>query len=108
MKQRGMTLLEVMEAMAKLAIAGLALKKTIGEQVRNLTRLEQKQFAHGVADNQLAQLYLQRTWPAQQWQHFNTLIAEERWFCRFRGVSTGDPGFRGLEIEVRLDESSQH
>ncbi|MFB5173636.1 type II secretion system minor pseudopilin GspI [Erwinia amylovora] len=108
MKQRGMTLLEVMVAMAILAIAGLALMKTSGEQVRNLTRLEQKQFAYWVADNQLAQLYLQRTWPAQQWQHGNTLMAEQRWFWRWRGVSTGDPGIRGLEIEVRLDESSQH
>lgn len=107
MKQQGMTLLEVMVALAILSIAGLALMKTSGEQVRNLTRLEQKQFAYWVADNQLAQLHLQQTWPAHHWHQGSTMMAEQRWFWRWRGVSTSDPQMRALEIEVRLDPSSQ-
>ncbi|CAO95833.1 type II secretion system minor pseudopilin GspI [Erwinia tasmaniensis] len=108
MKQRGMTLLEVMVALAILAIAGLALMKTTGEQVRNLTLLEQKQFAYWVADNQLAERYLERTWPAQQWLYGTSVMAEQRWFWRWRGVSTSDPKIRALEIEVRSDKNSQH
>lgn len=107
MKQRGMTLLEVMVALALLAIAGLALMKTSGEQVRNLSRLEEKQFAYLVADNQLAQLQLQQVWPPQSWQYGNTSMAQRRWYWRWRGVSTRHAQIRALEIEVRLDPSQQ-
>lgn len=107
MTQRGMTLLEVMVALALLAIAGIALMKTSGEQVRNLSRLEEKQFAYMVADNQLAQLQLQQVWPPQSWQYGNTAMAQRRWYWRWRGVSTSNAQIRALEIEVRLDPAQQ-
>lgn len=102
MKQRGMTLLEVMVALALLATVGLALMKTSSEQVGNLTRLEQKQFALWVADNQLAQLQLQNQWPDLNWHHGSTVMADREWYWRWRGVSTSDSRLRALEIEVRL------
>jgi general secretion pathway protein I len=97
-----MTLLEVMVALAILALAGLAVMKTSGEQVRNLTRLEQKQFAAWVAENQLTQLRLQRTWPAESWHQGSSTMAGQEWQWRWRGVATSAPALRAVEIEVRL------
>ncbi|MEN5016777.1 type II secretion system minor pseudopilin GspI [Erwinia sp. Eh17-17] len=104
-QQRGMTLLEVMVALALLAIAGLALIDSSSEQVRNLSRLEQKQVAYLVADNKLTRLQLQQRWPPQSWQHGSSLMARQRWYWRWRGASTSDPAIRMLEIEVYRDPS---
>ncbi|HEJ9097001.1 type II secretion system minor pseudopilin GspI [Serratia odorifera] len=103
MKARGMTLLEVMVALAILALAGLAVMKTSGEQIRNLDRLEQKQFAAWVADNQLTLLRLQQVWPAERWHHGVSVMAGLEWHWRWRGVATSAAALRAVEIEVRLD-----
>uniref|UniRef100_UPI0035C69BFE type II secretion system minor pseudopilin GspI n=1 Tax=Serratia quinivorans TaxID=137545 RepID=UPI0035C69BFE len=103
MKCQGMTLLEVMVALVILAVAGLAVMKTSGEQVRNLDRLEQKQFAAWVAENQLTQLRLQQVWPEESWHHGVAAMAGQEWHWRWRGVATSAPALRALEIEVRLN-----
>ncbi|HCK00065.1 MAG TPA: type II secretion system protein GspI [Serratia grimesii] len=107
MNCRGMTLLEVMVALAILALAGLAVMKTSGEQVRNLNRLEQKQFAAWVAENQLTQLRLQQVWPAESWHHGSSAMAGQEWHWRWRGVATSAPALRALEVEVRLAADSE-
>ncbi len=53
MNCRGMTLLEVMVAMAIFAIAGITLMETVTEQVVALATLEDKTFASWGADNPL-------------------------------------------------------
>lgn len=107
MKCQGMTLLEVMVALVILALAGLALLKTSGEQVRNLNHLEQKQFAAWVAENQLTQLRLQQVWPAEQWHQGQSTLAGHSWHWRWRGVATSTPTLRALEVEVRQDPDSR-
>lgn len=102
MKCEGMTLLEVMVALAILSLAGLAMLKTSNEQVRNLSYLEQKQFAAWVAENQLVHLRLQKIWPPEQWRYGSQIMAEKEWYWRWRGVSTTAPELRAVEIEVRL------
>lgn len=108
MNCRGMTLLEVMVALMLLAIAGLAMIQTSSGQLRNLNHLEQKQLAYWVADNQLMRIYLQGGWPEENWQQGSTDLADERWYWRWRGISTSDPQLRGIEIEVRLQPKNAH
>lgn len=107
MKCQGMTLLEVMVALAILALAGLAVMKTSGEQVRNLSQLERKQFAAWVAENQLTTLRLQRVWPAERWHEGSSQMAGQEWHWRWRGVATSAPTLRALEVEVRLDADAR-
>jgi general secretion pathway protein I len=102
-----MTLLEVMVALAILALASLAVMKASSEQIRNLDHLERKQFAAWIAENQLTQLRLQQAWPAESWHHGVTTMAGVVWHWRWRGVTTSTPALRSLEIEVRLDEGTE-
>lgn len=62
MNARGMTLLEVMVALAVFAIAGLAVMKTASEHLSGLNYLEQKTLATWVVENQLVQQKLEAKW----------------------------------------------
>ncbi|WP_145932202.1 type II secretion system minor pseudopilin GspI [Yersinia bercovieri] len=104
MNCRGMTLLEVLVALAVLALAGLATIKSTGEQVNNLSHLEKKQFAAWVAENQLVRLRLQNVWPQERWHEGQSIMADITWHWRWRGVSTSDAQLRALEIEVSQNE----
>lgn len=107
MKCRGMTLLEVLLATVILALAGLALLKSSGEQVANLTYLQQKQIAAWVADNELARLRLAAIWPDSAWHEGYSEMAGERWYWRWRGRMTSSAQVRKTEIEVATDDRWQ-
>lgn len=106
MNCRGMTLLEVLVAIALLAIAGLALLRTSSGQLHHLSHLEQQQLAWRVADYQLKRLQLDGGWPAENWHHGDMAMAGERWFWRWRGVSTAETHIRAVEMEVRLEQQA--
>lgn len=99
--QRGMTLLEVMLAMAILAGAGLALIRNGGQQVHHLSRLEQQQFATWLADSQMHILQQQPEKTASHWQQQQGELAGERWYWRWRALATSVPQMRTLELEIR-------
>jgi general secretion pathway protein I len=103
MKERGMTLLEVMVALMVLAIAGLAAMKTSTEQISNLDYLRQKQVAAWVAENQMTLLRLHNVWPTERWHEGKSEMAEQTWYWRWRGVTTTTPNLRALEIEVHQE-----
>jgi len=99
--QAGMTLLEVMIAMAVFALAGLAVMNSASEHLRSLSYLEQKSMAQWVASNQLTELKLSRAWPGDEWTRGTSEMAGSTWHWRFRGGATADPRFRAIELEVR-------
>lgn len=106
MNQQGMTLIEVMVAMAVLATAGLALMNISRQQLGNLDYLEQKQIAGWVADNQLALAQLQpRVGPAPQ--QGESLQAGRLWYWTLKSIATTQPGIVALEVEVRTSPESE-
>lgn len=102
-RQQGMTLLEVMVALAIFAIGCLALINATGGQVRSLGAIEAKAVAFWVADNQLTLLQLEALPPALTWRSGTAEMAGETWHWRYRGRDTTDVGMRAIEIEVRRD-----
>ena len=100
-KARGMTLLEVMVALAVFAIAGLAVMKTASEHLSGLNYLEQKTLATWVVENQLVQQKLEGKWPGDSWVEGDEEMAGQTWYWRYRGVATADSNFRALDMEVR-------
>ncbi len=101
MKVRGMTLLEVMVALAVFAIAGLAVMKSASEHLVGLAYLEEKTLATWVAENQLVQQKLENRWPRDSWVEGEEELAGKTWYWRYRGVATIDINFKALDMEVR-------
>jgi len=101
MKAGGMTLLEVMVALAVFAIAGLAVMKTASEHLSALNYLEEKTLATWVVENQLVQQKLEGKWPGDSWVEGDEEMAGQTWYWRYRGVATADNDFKALDMEVR-------
>ena len=108
MNVRGMTLLEVMVALAIFAMAGLALVRTVSQQTVGLSALEEKTFATWVADNHLAEVMLAKAWPGLSWTEGTEEMAGRKWYWRWRGVETEDDQFRAIDVEVRTDSQSKN
>jgi general secretion pathway protein I len=106
MNARGMTLLEVMVAVAVFAIAGLAVMKTASEHLSALNYLEQKTLATWVVENQLVQQTLEKTWPSDSWVTGEEQLAGQTWYWRYRGVTTSDNNLKALDMEVRTDSKA--
>ncbi|MBV7415351.1 GspI family T2SS minor pseudopilin variant ExeI [Aeromonas sp. sif2433] len=107
MKARGMTLLEVMVALAVFAIAGLAVMKTASEHLSGLNYLEEKTLATWVVENQLVQQKLESKWPGDSWVAGEEDMAGQTWYWRYRGVATADNNFKALDVEVRTEAKAE-
>ena len=99
---RGFTLLEVLLALALLAISGMAALSLSGETLRNTPIIEQRILAQIVADNQMMDIHLRQKWPTLNWQRTEHELAGQRWVVRYRSVKTSSNDFRAIDVEVRL------
>ena len=105
--ERGMTLLEVLVALAVFALAGLAMVRTVTGQMVALGDMEEKTLATWVADNQLAELTLAKRWPGLDWTKGQEKMAGRTWYWRWQGVETNDDNFRALDVQVSTDEEGK-
>ena len=107
MSCRGMTLLEVMVALAIFAVAGIAVMSSVSQQLVGLTALEEKTIATWVADNRQVEVKLRKNWPGLSWTNGKEEMAGQTWDWRWRGVETQDSSFRALDVEVRSEEKAK-
>lgn len=103
-KQKGMTLLEVMIALAILAVSGLAVMKSASEALNNQAYLEQKTFALWVASNRLVELKLEGDTLPASWEDETEELAGNTWYLRYQTVATGNDDFKALDIEVSTEK----
>lgn len=104
---RGFTLLEVMVALAVVAIALSALVKGGSQSAATAAHLRDKSLAHWVAMNRVAELQLQKQWPAPGESRGDEEMAGRRWHTLARVSTTEDPDIRRLEVEVRASEAKE-
>jgi general secretion pathway protein I len=102
--QHGFTLLEVMVALAVVAIALAALVKGGSQSAVTAAHLRDKSFAHWVAMNRVAELRLQPQWPATGESGSDEEMAKRRWYTLAKVSATDDPDMRRLEVEVRTSD----
>jgi len=107
-KQVGMTLLEVMVAMAVFATAGLAVMKVATENISSLSYLEEKTFANWVAENTLVELKAAGTVPSKSWRQGRQELAGREWFWRYKGESTTSNDFVAVTVEVTTDAAYKY
>ena len=100
-KQRGFTLLEVMVALAILALTLGAMIQAGGASARNVAMLRDRTLASWVALNKVNEALLQREWP-EPGSHADTVTLSNReWYWEVRIGKTSDPELRRVEVTVR-------
>ncbi len=97
----GFTLIEILVALAVLAIALAAVMRAIGQNIDTSVALRDRTMALWVAQNRLALHQLQHDWPAADTTEGDTEMAGRDWHWRQQVAATPDPDLRRIEIDVR-------
>ncbi len=108
-RSKGFTLLEVMVALAVIALALAAATSAVSGNIRNASGLQQRTYAHWVAMNKLAEMQLANQWPATKTTKGSSLMAKQEWYWSTKVTKTPD-GFdliRKVDITVRLNEDDE-
>lgn len=104
-RQHGMTLLEVLVALAVIGIAMAAMIKSTDTGVVNAAYLEERSFAHWVAMNRDTELQLDGAITGVKWQEAE--MAGRNWQVRTAVEATNDPLILRAEIAVFLARDDQ-
>ena len=97
----GFTLVEVLVALAVLAIALAALMRAMGQSIDVTAALRERNLALWVAQNRLSQHQMQQAWPSVDTIDGEAEMAGEKWTWREQVSSTPEPKLRRLEITVQ-------
>jgi general secretion pathway protein I len=98
--QRGFTLLEVMVALAVLAIALAALIKGVSDNAANAAYLRDKSLAHWVGMNVVAERRLLGKWNDKGIKRGEEEMGNHTWYWTAQLVETFDEDVRRLDVTV--------
>ncbi|WP_428775598.1 type II secretion system minor pseudopilin GspI [Vibrio sp.] len=102
--QRGMTLLEVLVALAIFATAAIAVLRSVSQHINTLSYLEEKTFAAMVVDNQMAKVTL--AGGTIRKQNGKQELAGREWYWQVTPVTTVGNLLQGFDVSVALDKDS--
>ena len=100
-RQAGFTLMEVLVALAVLAIALAAIIQSVAASNNNTAYLRDRTLAHWVAMNRIAEVQSLRQWPDLGSDTGSEEMANHEWFWRLDVSDAGIEGVRRLEVSVR-------
>lgn len=103
-RHNGFTLLEVLVALAVLAIALAAIIKASGQHTDNLLYLRDKTFAHWVALNVINRIQISKTFPQTGKRHGTEVMGEHKWYWQMQTSETLDPKLHKLDVFVYRNE----
>jgi general secretion pathway protein I len=97
---RGFTMIEVLVALAIVAIALAASLRAVGSLATSEAELHDRLLAGWSADNALAQLSLAHSWPDLGERSFDCSQGNLRLTCTQHVAATPNPIFRRVEVSV--------
>ncbi|WP_240433413.1 type II secretion system minor pseudopilin GspI [Solimonas sp. K1W22B-7] len=100
-RMRGFTLIEMLVAVAVVAIAMGAIITGLARYADNAARLREKTVALWVAHNRLTELELQRAWPDIGKSDGEVMMAGVKWKWFVEIKATPDPHLRRADIRVQ-------
>jgi general secretion pathway protein I len=100
MANRGFTLIEVLIALAVLAIALAAVIKTAGQSTFVSGELRDRTFANWVAMNELTSVRLNGEWPTSDSFNGDADMAGQKWHWVVDVSKTDDPDLIRLDVKV--------
>jgi general secretion pathway protein I len=104
---RGFTLIEVLVALAVLAIALAAVMRAMGQAVDTTVSLREHEIALWVAQNRLAEHQMRQDWPDADTVDGEAEMGGEKWYWREQVSTTPEPNMRRVEIAVRRTPDSK-
>ena len=105
--QQGFTLIEVLVAVAILALALGAIIVGGSRYADNAAYLRDKTMANWVAHNLLNEWYLSREYPDVGERSGKREMADREWEWRATISKTPDPDLRRVDIDIRLQEQDE-
>jgi general secretion pathway protein I len=104
---RGFTLVEVVVALAIVAIGMMAVFKTIGDTVSNVSSLRDRTFASWIADNRITEIRLSGQMPSVDETEGDLDYAGRRWHWTASVAQTPVNGLRRIDVRVRRDGDAE-
>ena len=104
--QRGFTMIEVLVALAIIAVALAASLRAVGSLASGEADLHRRLLAGWSADNTLAQLRLTRSWPNVGETSFDCSQGNLQLICTEHVTATPNPVFRRVEVMVTVPGGS--
>lgn len=106
-RSAGFTLIEILVALAVLAIAVAAVVAAVSGHVNNAAYLRDRTLAHWVAMNKVAELQVAKDWPAPGAQHGESLMATQEWLWQVNVSTTEDPDVLRLDVDVLANKEQK-
>ena len=100
---RGFTLVEVVVALAIVAIGMLAVFKTIGDTTHNVSDLRDRSFATWIADNRITEIRISGEMPSVEETAGEVEFAGRCWHWVTNVSQTQVQGLRRIDVSVRRD-----
>lgn len=107
-RNHGFTLLEVLVALAVVAIALSALLTSSGQTINAASGLRDRTVAQWVAENRLAEMRLEAGWPDIGRTRGQVEMAGRDWFWTMRVEETQDEDLRRVEVEVAHQREAEN
>lgn len=105
-RQGGFTLLEILVALAIVAVALGAIISEVGRHVYNTAQLRDRTIAHWVAMNLVAEQQINNQWPSVSSRKGETTMAGQEWFWTLTVSETADDRVRRLDVTVDISKDS--
>lgn len=104
----GFTLIEILVALAVIAIAVAAVVAAVSGNVKNEAYIQDRTFAHWVAMNKVAELQTANVWPAPGTQQGESLLASQEWSWQIKISTTDDPDVLRVDVDAFADRDQKH
>ncbi len=102
---KGFTLIEVLVALALVAIAFAAIMRSMAQSIDTTMVLRDKSYALWVAQNRLALHELGQNWPSLDTRDGTATMAGREWRWKEKVISTPLENLRRIEIEITAIEN---
>ncbi len=102
-ERAGFTLLEILVALAIVAIALTAVVAETGQHVNSTIHMRDRTLAHWVAMNRVTEQLAAEQWPSVGVSNGVAELADREWFWTMTVAPTPDDTIRRIDVEVRGD-----
>ena len=106
MNLRGFTLVEVLVALAIVALGSAAVMTALGTGAQASSRLRDRSYAEWIALNRLAEIRVSREWPLAKSESGEELMAGRRWQWRQTIEASDVRGLWRIRVDARPVEYS--